>query len=142
VDLTVLTGPDGAWEVGGLLPGAYDLHVPGALFRAGEAADDADGFLPGEPDGDRVTGIVLPGIGSTAAGYLAGLVPTTQATTPDPGTSPAAAPALGNDAGGGLALTGPLVGLLVTLTIATLGGGAVVSARRRSAGGPPDGVGE
>lgn len=142
VDLTVVTGPDGAWEVGGLLPGVYDLHVPGALLRAGEAAADGDGFVAGEPDGERVIGIVLPGIGSTATGYLAGLVPTTQATTPDPGTSPAATPVLGNDAGGGLALTGPLVGLLVTLTIATLGAGAVVSVRRRSVGGPPDGVGE
>ncbi len=142
VELTVVTGPDGAWEVGGLLPGVYDLHVPGALLRAGGAADDADGFVAGEPDGDRVTGIVLPGIGSTATGYLAGLIPTTQGTTPDPGTSPAAAPVPGNDDGGGLALTGPLVGLLVTLTIATLGAGAVVSVRRRSVGGPPDRAGE
>ncbi len=116
--------------------------MPGALLHAGGAADYPAGFLPGEPDGDRVTGIVLPGIGSTATGYLAGLVPTTQGTTPDPGTSPAAAPAPGNDAGGGLALTGPLVGLLVTLTIATLGAGAVVTARRRSVGGPLGGVGE
>lgn len=137
VNLAATSGPDGTWQVTGLLPGIYDLHVPGATLSTGTLSNDTDGSHPGHPIGDRVNRIVLPEIGVTATGYLAALAPTAQPATPMPTTeaTPPATTAASNpnDSGSGLALTGPTLTALAALALMAMTTGTALLTRRRAA---------
>nr|WP_233571567.1 GDSL-type esterase/lipase family protein [Cellulomonas triticagri] len=135
VDLTASSAPDGSWELAGLLPGTYDLHVPGATLTPGDLSEPAEGSHPGIVSGDRITGIVLPQIGATATGYLAAHAPMQQPVGAAPtSTAPTGATAItADDLGSGLALTGPAIAAIAALTFLALASGTTLLIRRRRA---------
>lgn len=98
VSATTVTDGAGGWVFEQLLPGAYALGVgqpaTPATVRLGTLSAAPAGSSAGSVAGNEVQGIVLGGVGASAAGYAFGLTPEGGAVAPPPppGASPVPGP--------------------------------------------------